>query len=97
MPSEDIDIQCIRTLLLSVLRRAMDDWALYQNATAKKQRRLRDEARVWLFEDVPTKNELDTFMSCRNICAILDLSIISVRERAMERSKEDVRKISFND
>jgi hypothetical protein len=75
----------------------MDDWALYQNASSKKHRRLRDEARVWLFEEVPPKTDLDAFMTCKNICAILDLSIYTVRARAMHRTKEDVRKISFND
>ena len=97
MSADNIDIQCIRTLLLSVLRRAMDDWALYQNAASKKHRRLRDEARVWLFEDVPAKSDLDAFMTCKHICTILDLSIDTVRARALHRTKEDVRKISFND
>jgi len=93
-----IDILCVRTLLLSVLRRAMDDWALYRlGEVTKKQRKIRDEARLWLFEELAPKTPLDTFMSLRNICLVLDLSIEKVRRIANTRTKDDVRKISFND
>lgn len=93
-----IDILCVRTLLLSVLRRAMDDWALYRiGEVTKKQRKIRDDARLWLFEDLPLKTPLDSFMSLKNICLVLDLSVSMVRKTANTRTKDDVRKISFND
>lgn len=76
----------------------MDDWALYRvGEVTKKQRKIRDEARLWLFEDLPPKTPLDSFMSLKNICLVLDLSVSMVRKTANSRNKEDVRKISFND
>lgn len=85
-------------MFCSVLRRALDDWALYRERTSnRKQERLREEARVWLFEESHSTNPLDSLMSLHSICDILDLSVTEVQKLANSRNKEDVKKISFGE
>jgi hypothetical protein len=92
------DITGVKLLFCSVLRRALDDWALYREQTSnKKQDKLREEARIWLFEECYSSNPLDKLMSMRSICDILDLSVSEVRRLANSRNKEDVKKISFGE
>ena len=95
---ETSDITGVKLLFCSVLRRALDDWALYREHTSnKKQDKLREEARIWLFEECHSNNPLDKLMSMHSICDILDLSVSEVRKLANSRNKDDVKKISFGE
>lgn len=98
MREPESDITGVKLLFCSVLRRALDDWALYREHTSsKKQEKLREEARIWLFEECDSDAPLDRLMSMHSICDILDLSVNEVRRLANSRNKEDVKKISFGE
>lgn len=81
----------MRSLWLKVIIRAMFDWASYRDSTKLMQRKLAENARVWLFE--PS----ETFNSFENICRMLDIDIRKIRLRAETMNKDDVAKIEFKE
>tara|TARA_Y100000310_G_C20287875_1_gene625788 strand:- start:90 stop:599 length:510 start_codon:yes stop_codon:yes gene_type:complete len=78
-----------RPLWLSVIRRAIFDLALYEDARDLERRRWYRDAKKWLFSD----DHDDLFNSLRSICVELDLDIAEVRSAAVLMGKEDVKRV----
>lgn len=92
------EIQGSKALLRDILKRAVNDWALYRMKSDLTQRRLADDAYVWLFVEEPGHPawvarvlEGRTLTAFVVICELLDLDPDKIREGIKGLKPEDVR------
>jgi hypothetical protein len=76
-----------RALWLKVIVRAAFDWVTYRDSDRLQQKKLAENAFIWLFE--PSK----LFNGFENICFYLDIDPERVREKIRMLSKDQVVKI----
>lgn len=86
-----------KMLLLAVIKRAADDWALYRDSRRPEQKALADEAFHWLFvedddgDDAELRRrERKEFTSFLAICDALDMDARRVREYVTKLSPSRV-------
>lgn len=75
-------------LWASVVRRATVDWVLYRNHKDAKLRKIGMEADAWIFGE--PEDQLSSFES---VCDILNLPVCLMREKVMNLSEEDARRL----
>lgn len=80
-----------RVLWLKVIIRAAFDWVAYRDSDRFSQKKIADNAFLWLF----SSNHL--FNSFESICMSLDILPEGVRDWARSLSKEDIEKIEHLD
>lgn len=80
-----------KILWIMVIRRAMFDYVLWKDEQDVGKRRDADLVRKWLFE--PSNLE----SSLANLCVALGLDIEMVRRKALELTRDEVKKIEFRE
>lgn len=75
-----------RKLWGRVIQRAIYDWVAYRDSLKLQQRKLAENAEVWLFKPSVLFNSFD------NICQMLDIDPETIRHRARSFTKDEVLK-----
>lgn len=88
-----------KALLLEVLRRAAYDWVLYRHSIRPQQRKIANDAQVWLFEEredyspYGARHVSKHMTSFLEICSLLDLDPAKVRARVRELTPKHVTNV----
>ena len=87
-----------RVLLLEIVRRAAYDWVLYRNSRRLENRKLANDAYVWLFVEAPghphwKQRKADGYeaFSFISICELLGLDLDEVRARLRTITARDIQ------
>ena len=77
----------VRALWLKVIIRAIFDWVTYRDSPKIRERKLAEQAQLWLFKSA------NIFNSFEGICEFLDVPVEKVRAVASSMTREQVAKI----
>lgn len=89
----------VHRLLVAIVRRAVWDFVLYEQADPKKnpdEYELYIDAVDWLFWDGEEECDTEGRLTFRHICSMLELDPRQVRHIALGMSRKDIQRLNNN-
>jgi hypothetical protein len=89
----------VHRLLVAIVRRAVWDFVLYENADQKKnpnEYELYVDAVDWLFWDGEEECDGEGRLTFRHICSTLELDPRQIRQIALTMSRSDIQRLNNN-